>query len=148
MIGVDPQTIYRWERGERKPSAHDYKRAIEVYDEARRRSTELGQMVSRETSRVSEEAPPRTADEAERRIRSLLMRLEGDLIDAGATLDDRRDWHDALKTDYHVRMFGGGNVESPDDDALRRFKNFVSAARALTQTTIDRLTHIQEDGEK
>lgn len=54
LIGVNAQTISRWERGERRISKADYDRAMAVYAAAADRHatpTELGQNVSRGTSR-------------------------------------------------------------------------------------------------
>lgn len=58
LIGVDTQSVSRWERGTRKVKAEDYTVALELYQRAARdravRTTQLGQSVPRGTGELRE----------------------------------------------------------------------------------------------
>jgi transcriptional regulator with XRE-family HTH domain len=136
-------TVARYESGLRSVSDIVYRAAMELYHrQAIARAGTVPRGTVMESSRsdriwAKEEPAPETAEDAARRIRALTLRLEGDLVAAGGTDSDLEEWHEALKIDYHVRMFGSGY--KPDYDMMRQYRNYTSAVRALTQTFIDRL---------
>jgi transcriptional regulator with XRE-family HTH domain len=91
LIGVDPQTIYRWERGERTPSAGHYLKAKSVYATA---ASGSGQMVPRGTSTAEFLAP----------LEVMITAFERDAARMGAT-----DWEldhiaAALRGPHALRM--------------------------------------------
>jgi transcriptional regulator with XRE-family HTH domain len=132
-IGVDAQSVSRWERGERTPNAMDYRRAMDVLHVPK---IGLSQTVPRGTpSADAEEAlPPSHA--------KLIRDFEREAARIGATDPELDHIHWSLRNPQSSRMFYMGDDGKPmtPDEQLEELGFQIHGLRVWLQARLEKRT--------
>lgn len=146
LIGVDQQTVYRWEKGERRPSAEDYLKAMDIYTK-HGGWTQLGidHLVPRGT--VRESRTPYDPSGPNHRMAALAQKFEREMARLGATDEDLDYVHFALTDPQSAKlsyMGGSGRMLSAEEQE-HQFALFTEALRIWVANRIaDRKASWQE----
>lgn len=130
-IGVDAQTVSRWERGERVPNAQAYTKALALLS-----GSGLGRLAE---SSDAYSAVPRTSAEARKLVRALEQRLQAELELRQASQEILDAMATALATADTVRMFADTARPIPPDELARLFSDHRTFVEALKVTLFNRM---------
>lgn len=135
LLGVDSQSVSRWERGERRIRAETFQRALKVYSD---RQAGLGPV---RPGIVSESAPPQYGEvgfetlTGRQRARAWLEGFLLDIAEKGA--DDafmafaRRTLLNPSNYIHHDGSAAGQPLEMRDEQKLRHMKGLSEGVRAI-----------------
>lgn len=136
-VGVRQATISDWKRGTVEPEPANVAKLAALFRVSERelRYEDLSKPV-----RWGEQDPPKTGEEAGRKVRALASLLEADIHQRGGIESDLEAARLALARDETVVMFTNGTVSAEAlPDSFARYLRFVRAFRmALAERIIRR----------
>jgi len=138
LLGVDPQTIFRWEKGEREPGADAYLKAKRAYE---------AELAKRGIGQVAENSPPfDVGDAPEARfpfaqvmrtpaVRARLAAFRTEIVDMGASEDGEERLVAKLRDRQTINDFVGGRDEDrySEREIIRVIDNYARILKDLSK---------------